>query len=332
LPFYQFETVMLYVILIISVSFGASGAFVIQKYGANIGLTDHPNQRSSHVLPVPKGGGIGISGAFAVCCLILGIPFLFWLPPFLMSLVSFGNDRVDISARIRLLIQLFLAGIMAYGVLILQGYQETPLYLWIVAVIFITGTANFYNFMDGINGIAAITGIVGFGLLALYGKSSGYDARFVGIALAVCVSCAGFLPFNFPRARAFMGDAGSILLGFVFAGIVLVFSENMIDFVVMAGFMFPFYADEIITMIIRIKHGDSLLKPHRKHIYQILVNEMGIDHWKISVLFGVIQLLVGVSLIMMKSFGMITLLCFFTLCFGMMVFFRTCLGKIRLSP
>jgi len=79
-------------------------------------------------------------------------------------------------------------------------------------VIFVVGTANFYNFMDGINGIAGITGIVGFGLIAFYTSNSGYSTILSTLAICMSLSCVGFLPFNVPKAKVFMGDVGSILL------------------------------------------------------------------------------------------------------------------------
>ena len=93
-----------------------------------------------------------------------------------------------------------------------------------------------------------------------------------------------------------MGDVGSILLGFVFAGMVVFLSGNLLDFICMAGFLFPFYADELNTMIVRLRDGENLTKPHRRHLYQLLANEYGIAHWKVSLGYGLFQLIVGISI------------------------------------
>ena len=143
--------------------------------------------------------------------------------------------------------------------------------------VFIVGTANFYNFMDGINGIAAITGIVGFGLLALYSFLSESYSSFAVLSVCIYFSCLGFLPFNMPKAKVFMGDVGSILLGFTFAGMVVWLSKNPLDFICLAAFLFPFYADELTTMAVRIRDGDNLLRAHRRHLYQVLANEKGVS-------------------------------------------------------
>jgi Fuc2NAc and GlcNAc transferase len=98
-----------------------------------------------------------------------------------------------------------------------------------------------------------------------------------------------------------MGDVGSILLGFVFAGMVVWLSKSLLDFVCLAAFLFPFYADELTTMVVRLRDGESLLNPHRRHLYQLLANEYGIPHWKVSVGYGFTQLLIGVSILLIKD-------------------------------
>ncbi|HOO89542.1 MAG TPA: hypothetical protein PLA74_01840 [Syntrophales bacterium] len=173
-------------------------------------------------------------------------------------------------------------------------------------IIFVPGTANFYNFMDGINGIAGITGAIGFGFISLYALQWGDNALLASLALCVSLSCFGFLPFNIPKARVFMGDVGSILLGFVFAQMVVLLSRSILDFVCLISFIFPFYADEILTMGIRLKSSDDLFKPHRRHLYQILANEGEVSHWKVSAGYGLFQLAVGSVILILRPFGVIS--------------------------
>jgi len=157
--------------------------------------------------------------------------------------------------------------------------------------------------MDGINGIAGITGIFTFALLGTYGVSTGQPSNLVNLCFAMACTCGGFLPFNVPKARVFMGDVGSILLGFVYACLVVCFAKTFGDFVVLIGFLFPFYADELVTMYVRIRDGQNLTLPHRRHLYQILANELAIPHWKVSVAFGILQLIVGVSVMAVREYG-----------------------------
>ena len=156
------------------------------------------------------------------------------------------------------------------------------------------GTANYYNFMDGINGIAGITGLLGFALMAAYVNLIEGSVAVTGVAVCLSIACLGFLPLNMPKARVFMGDIGSILLGSAFAGLIWLAAKSVLDFVCMASFLFPFYVDELTTVIIRLKDGENLKKPHRRHYYQLLANEKGIAHWKVSVGYGVFQVAVGV--------------------------------------
>ncbi len=115
-----------------------------------------------------------------------------------------------------------------------------------------------------------------------------------------------------------MGDVGSILLGFVFAGMVVGLSKSFLDFICLAAFLFPFYADELSTMGVRVGDGESVFRPHRRHFYQLLANEKGIAHWKVSVGYGVFQLIVGISVLLVRPFGILAglvLLSIFFSCF-----------------
>ena len=281
------------------------GAWIISKHADKVGLVDCPNGRSSHCMPTPKGGGIGIFFVFLMSACVLGLPIAFWLPIGIMAVVAFWGDRIELSALLRLVIQLglMMAVIIAGG----KGAAHGGLLylLWVgFWTVFIVGTANYYNFMDGINGIAGITGLLGFALLAAYVNLIEGSAAITGVAVCLSIACLGFLPFNMPKARVFMGDIGSILLGSVFAGLIWLAAESVLDFVCMAAFLFPFYVDELSTVWVRMKTGDNLTKPHRRHYYQILANENGIAHWKVSVGYGVFQLAVGISVLLVRGYGL----------------------------
>ena len=269
---------------------------------------DYPNERSSHNTAIPKGGGIGILVAFLFCSLYMKITCWFWVPVAGVSILGLFADRFEILPQPRLIIQ-FVAGIITVigiGQLNLTGINEI---IWIVFFTFyIVGTGNYYNFMDGINGIAGITGLVGFGLLGWFAFTGNADAQIITLCVCMSFACLGFLPFNMPRARVFMGDVGSILLGFVFAGMVVYLSRNLLNFICMAGFLFPFYADELTTVIVRLKDGEKLSKPHRRHLYQILANEYGIPHWNVSLGYGLFQLIIGISFLWLKSAGITVVL------------------------
>lgn len=280
----------------------------IARWGYRIGLTDIPNERSSHTRPTPKGGGIGILAAFFICSIAFSIPKSFWIPAVLLSFFSLWGDHSEIRPQIRLLIQFTLGTILLIGIFI-ENESGIGAHLLIpLLIVFVVGTANYYNFMDGIDGIAGITGLVGFGLLGWYAATVGGDPRIIAICICMSLSCMGFLPFNMLKARVFMGDVGSVLLGFVFAGLVVWVSKRFVDFVCAAAFLFPFYADELTTLFVRIKEKDKLIRPHRRHLYQLLTNEYGILHWKVSLGYGACQLILGISILLLKDAGSIAVL------------------------
>ena len=116
-----------------------------------------------------------------------------------------------------------------------------------------------------------------------------------------------------------MGDVGSILLGFLFAGMVIWLSGSLLDSICLSAFLFPFYADELTSMAIRMRDGESLIRPHRRHLYQILANEKGISHWKVSVGYGLLQLFVGVSVLLLRHLGSVVVLALLATYFGAFV-------------
>jgi Fuc2NAc and GlcNAc transferase len=288
---------------------GVTGAWMVMKYGSMMGAIDMPDSRSSHHEGTPKGGGFGILVAFVFFSLILKIPIFIWLPGVVISLVSFwGGDKHLWSVKKRLFTHF---GCSLFFIIFFLYSKQVALgtYIFLIPIsVFIVGTANFYNFMDGIDGIGGITGFLGFMLIAFYNNLSGMDPAYAYLSLALAFSCLGFLCFNTPRAKVFLGDVGSILLGFVFACLIIALSENIMDFFIMAGFLAPLYFDELFTMVVRIRSKDSLIEPHRKHIYQVLVNEACIAHWKISLGYGLMQLIIGLFVISIKPKGLFFLL------------------------
>ena len=297
---------LIYFICLGSLLFGACGAYLIKIYGQKLGYVDYPNDRSSHRLPTPKGGGIGILLAFIGSSLILDIDETIWVPISIIAIISFYGDRVDIPAKVRLILQFICAEIILFPVF-LENLEKSLMIVQSIELIsisiFIVGTANFYNFMDGIDGISATTGIVGFALLALNGIIIGEEQKIIYLSISMCFACLGFLPLNIFRDRIFMGDVGSILLGFLFAVIVYKTSKNIIDYICLSSFLFPYYADELTTMAIRIKNKENFMQAHRKHLYQIAANELKIPHVKVSLAYGIIQCLIGSSTIVAMMYN-----------------------------
>jgi Fuc2NAc and GlcNAc transferase len=308
---------------------GAAGAWLIAGIPFREHLLDVPKERSSHTTPTPRGGGVGILAAFIVAGLTLRIPTTFIFAAILISSVSFYGDFFRISVKFRLAVQ-FLAALMFIfpmlphlsGHYALSSFGLSPFIFFLILpliFLFLIGTANFYNFMDGINGIAGLSGAIAFGLLGAYTlhwpPADTFQTALPLLSICIALACLGYLPFNMPRAVVFMGDVGSILLGFVFAALVVMLARNYQEMACFAALLFPFYADELTTMIVRLRDHENLTQSHRRHLYQLLANECGIAHWEITLMYGAVQLAVGIGALIANDHGVLSFVLFLTICF-----------------
>ena len=293
---------------LISMVLGASGALLLWKFGSKWGFVDYPCGRSSHSSDTPKAGGIGIVATFLLLTLVLGFSPQRWIFPLFIAFIGLIADKWNISVVYRLITQFIIVLFAVWNIFGYAPIVRENFYLISFFVIFILATTNWYNFMDGINGIAGITGVVGFSLAAYLINTIHPGDIGVKLSLGVAIACIGFLPFNFPKARVFLGDVGSVFLGFVFAYTVVLVSKNMLDFICFASFLFCFYIDELTTMCVRLGNRENIFKPHRRHLYQILANELNIPHWVVSLGYGVVQAFVGVSIIKLRPLGITSVL------------------------
>lgn len=213
------------------------------------------------------------------------------------------DDRFTISSKLRLILQSILS-ILAVIFIYNSSPTGSTVLLFLFWITFITGTTNFYNFMDGINGIAGLTGLVGFGLVAFFALfiANNKDITFMSIVLSI--GCLGFLPFNFPKAKVFMGDVGSMFLGFAFAVFVVELSTSLNVFLCLIMFLYLFYADTIVTFYCRCRNGEKLMQSHRRHLYQYMCNELTMPHWKVSSLYAMVQLILGILSLFAYSKGL----------------------------
>jgi len=299
--------------LLASLVLGAAGAWAVARWGEGWGLIDVPSLRSSHHRATPKGGGVGIAAGIGLVGVAVGLPIGFWGPVLGVSLLGLAADRFDIGPGARLAVAFVLAGIVLWG-MDLSSWAAPPLVTVLFLAVFLVGTANFFNFLDGIDGIAGLSGIAGFVLLAWHGIFTGADPALTWLALGAAVACGGFLPFNLPRARVFMGDVGSLTLGFLFAALAAAGARDFFDLICRGAFLLPFYLDELTTMIVRIRDGESLTRPHRRHLYQLLANEMGIAHWKVSLGYAAAQMAVGLGVLRMMVRGPLAVVMFLIAC------------------
>jgi len=260
--------------------------WVVVKYAGRFGLLDVPNERSSHASTTPRGGGLSI-----VLATFLGL-FLFdsfknptpnQIAPVMLSgaivaLIGLFDDLGNVrSISTRLGVHVVGAGI---GLWLIGGVPQIGVLSYaiepsiignIFAVLYVVWLINLYNFMDGINGIAGVEAISVCVLVAILSVRNGLTSTPVISLMILASAVAGFLVFNFPFARVFMGDVGSGFLGLTFALLSLISAnekENMIwVWLIMLG---VFIVDTSYTLCHRLINGENVKIAHKKHAYQVL--------------------------------------------------------------
>ena len=281
---------------------GALSAFALSVWltsrfcrpGSRLYILDHPTDRSLHSQPVPRSGGVAIVVSILItgtvlCALREDIPVGWpWLVTVLLLVagVGFINDRRSLSPLVRLLVHSVAGVLVVAGGFMLEQWQlpgwtfTLPRELAIVITwLFIVWMINLYNFMDGMDGFASGMTFIGFSTFAFIGLVAGNSA-FAALSLIIAAAALGFLCFNFPPARIFMGDAGAYSLGLLAAGFTLWgVRAGLFPFWVPVLIFSPFIADATITLIWRTIRGESVVKAHRTHFYQQLV-QRGYGHRK----------------------------------------------------
>ena len=303
-------------VAIFSASLSWLCALMIARHGIKWGLIDIPNERSSHASIVPRGGGFGLPLAVAFTGLIFSPsrPLVVGASIFI-SMIAFLNDRREISAWIRLLAGVVAANVIAYPVFLMVRItmsSASAFLIYSISILYIVTQANFYNFMDGINGIAAIEAIISFTMLGIHLQLCG-EHEMALICIAVAAGAIGFLPMNFPRARAFLGDVGSVFLGFLFAAMIVTMSRSPKEFLVLALLQGLFSIDCVMTILRRVLKKQNIFRAHKQHLYQRLVHNRGWSHTKTTLLFGAVQICFGVAALLCFSASIVSVI-FLWLC------------------
>lgn len=277
----------------------------LRRYALNRALLDIPNERSSHTLPTPRGGGLAI-----VIVILLGVLFASLIDEVphdlaiailvggsAIALLGWLDDHRDLSAAIRASVQ----GLVAvWLVFYLGGFSTLTLGHYdlhlggfgsFLAAIACVWLINLYNFMDGTDGIASVQALSAAGLgLGLFLLSGDVGAALV--CIMILATCAGFLMWNWSPARIFMGDVGSSFLGYMFAVLALYGEQTqsvpvLMWMMLLAGFLM----DSTLTLLKRVKNGERWYAAHRSHAYQRYV-QLGHTHAQLAVRFSVLNLIV----------------------------------------
>lgn len=271
-------------------------------------VLDKPNERSLHTSPIPRSGGVAIlAGMLAGTALVMfifgAIPDI-WLLAALVPVtgVSYLDDRAGVPVLLRLLAHFAGAGLLVWGAgLVYQGGMlpgiDGPRLLWLgglFVLVCVVWMINLYNFMDGMDGLAAGMAVIGFSFFAVMGWQAG-NMLFAQISFVIAGAVGGFLVFNFPPARIFMGDMGSSVLGLLAAAFSLWGARDGILPLWAAILIFsPFIVDASVTIIRRMYRGEKIWQAHKTHFYQQLV-QAGWGHRKTVLVEYAIMLGCGVT-------------------------------------
>lgn len=262
------------------------------KVADRFNIIDKPNERSSHTAITLRGGGIIFYLGALVYFVLSGFQYpWFFLGLTLMTVISFADDIMTLSNRIRLGVHFLSVLLMAYE---LQVFS-LPWYFLLVTFIVVVGVINAYNFMDGINGITACYSLAVGGLLMLVNNQIGFVAQ--DLLAYTMLGVLVFTFFNFrTKAKCFAGDVGSVAIAYIllFAlGALIIQTGNLLYFL----FLTVYGIDAVWTIIRRLYLRENIFEAHRSHLYQFLGNEAGVNKLLISFLYGAVQFLIGLAVI-----------------------------------
>ncbi len=283
-------------------------------------IMDVPNQRSSHAKPIPKSGGIAIVITFVIgVAAIYGLAdvatikeyfFLgFVASALLIAVVSFVDDLITTQFVFRLSAQALSAIVlMAFGILIsevtLPWTEKVQLGVigYVITFFWIMGMTNAYNFMDGINGMASGTAVIVSLFFSHICYTHGSNFAYI-ICYTIASGTLGFMLFNFPKAKLFMGDVGSAFLGFVFASLAIIaalYDHSHTSLFVMPLLLFHFIYDTFFTFLRRLFNGKWVFAAHRTHLYQ-LFNQLGFSHARVSFFYWMVGVAQGLGAMWMVT-------------------------------
>jgi len=263
-------------------------------YASRADVLDHPGERHSHHQPTPRGGGAGLVAALVLVTATIAPSAMppYWagcvLPGMIvLAITGWWDDHRSLGIGLRFLIQL---AVTIYLIACLSGNDWTGGWIgMLLGGLFVLWMTNLYNFMDGSNGMAGLQGVFASCVLAwLFGHAGAVQSSLLSLLLAA--ACAGFLPWNLGRARVFMGDVGSLSLGFVLAALLLQgFGSGAFSLPVALLVMLLFLADASLTLLSRVIRGERWYNAHRQHLYQRLIAG-GWSHGRVALWYQAINL------------------------------------------
>jgi UDP-N-acetylmuramyl pentapeptide phosphotransferase/UDP-N-acetylglucosamine-1-phosphate transferase len=280
---------------------GASGAWLARRYALRHDLVDQPGERRSHSVPTPRSGGIGI-----VVAVLAGGSFLMLrqedVPVLGFALIGFAivaaiglaDDHRPLSPWMRLGVHAVAAGLLAFG----AWWTWHDAWLSLAAFGLAMVLTNVWNFMDGIDGLATSQAM----LVAMATVLAGVANWITWVAAGLLAACLGFLPFNFPKARLFLGDVGSGAIGFLLAALLLSSLATAGTGTWAMWLLLPsaFLIDASLTLGGRLVRGEPWWRPHALHAYQRWARRSG-SHVPVTVAYAVWTALAGMLALLLRG-------------------------------
>jgi UDP-GlcNAc:undecaprenyl-phosphate/decaprenyl-phosphate GlcNAc-1-phosphate transferase len=306
--------------LLFALSLVVFSALVTRLMLSSVRIMDVPNARSSHTAPTPKSGGISIFATFligaTVMYLLANNPLVreryfvaFVLSAVMIGLVSLYDDVKQKPARIKLTAQLVGIAVALSGGIVLDalwvpnfGLVALGLWAYPISLFWILGLTNAFNFMDGVDGLAAGAAVIVTAFFCAITFSQGSTLVYI-TCYTLLGGTLGFLIYNVPPARIFMGDVGSTFLGFCLAVLAIIaarYDKSHTSFLVMPLLLLNFIYDTFFTFGRRLLRGEKVLEAHRTHLYQ-LFNRLGYSHRTVSLFHWIVCALQGFGAVWMVN-------------------------------
>lgn len=263
-------------------------AFFYLKIAEHFNIVDNPNFRSSHTTPVIRGGGILFYISLTLFFFNSGFQYpFFFIGLSLVVIISFLDDLYTLSAKFRFPVHILAVLLVLYQ----AGLYENYLLLFpliILGIVFV----NTFNFMDGINGITGFYSITTIVFLLLLSILENVMSKDIFIYTLIGLFVFGFYNFRV-KARFFSGDSGSISMALLlfFCGVYLATQLNAPILILIIS---VYGADSIITIFYRLSIKENISKPHRRHLYQKLVDILGWSHLRVAFSFSILQIIINI--------------------------------------
>lgn len=283
-------------------------------------MLDEPNERSSHAHATPRTGGVAILAGWVAGCFVIAAfagdaaaaarLALLGLCAGMAFALGLADDRLGLSPLWKFAGQVVIAAgfVVLFGPLlalplpVIGHVTLEPLWGVMLAIFWIAGFMNVFNFMDGANGLAGGAAAVGLAWFSMMASFAGAPVLAVA-ALLLALASAGFLPQNLMRGKLFMGDNGSLALGFLIAAFMILgvkWTDGRLNALVAPVIFLPFLFDVAWTLVSRLIRGQNIFKAHREHLYQLLIRS-GVSHARVAIVYMALISLSSAAAVLMLA-------------------------------